>query len=105
MKQNQPSLFDPPTVKDSLDDDPAIWNEFKDLALQMIGRGIKRYGAKAIMEVIRFHRAVRSNDPCFKVNNNLTSYYARRFHREFPQYDGFFETRKSRLDWPDERSD
>ena len=72
---------------------PEIWDHFKSLALELIDHGVEHWGAKAIFEVIRHGRAVRHGDHEFKVNNNFTGDYARKFHSEFPQHDGFFETR------------
>lgn len=79
-------------------ENPGVWQEFERLALDLIGRGIQHYGAKAVMEVVRYHRTVRSNDPHFRVNNTFTSYYARKFIRRYPQYRDFFDMRHSRYD-------
>ena len=74
-------------------DYPEIWLKFEEYALRLINRGTKHYGAKAIFEVIRYHTKINTNEE-FKINNNYTAYYARKFHKQYPQYDGFFETRK-----------
>lgn len=73
---------------------PAIWKEFKDLTFRLITKGITHYGAKAICEVIRFHKIIDHQDYEFKVNNNFTAGYARKFMEQYPEYEGFFETRK-----------
>jgi hypothetical protein len=73
---------------------PDIWNLFVKYAFRIIRRGQEHYGAKAIFELIRYHSIVRGTGT-FKVNNNYTSYYARKFHKEYPMYDGFFETRRA----------
>jgi len=77
---------------------PQVWYEFERIALQVAGRGHKHYGAKAIFEVIRFRRAIETTDADFKLNNNLTPYYARKFMERHPEYDGFFEIRRSKED-------
>lgn len=96
------TLWDLPRTKGDFEAwdqaNPAVWRAFERMALDLIHVGIQRYGAKAIMEVIRFHQAIQTKDPHFRINNNLTSYYARKFHRVYPEHRGFFETRKSQLD-------
>lgn len=79
-------------------ENPEVWQEFERLALELIRRGVQHYGAKAVMEVVRYHRTVGSNDPHFKVNNSFTSYYARQFARRYPKYREFFDMRRSRYD-------
>lgn len=72
-----------------------IWIEFEKIALNLIDRGIKHYGAKAIFEIIRYWRTIKKiEDKDFKVNNNYTQYYAKKFMNKYPEYDGFFEIRE-----------
>lgn len=73
---------------------PDVWRMFVKYTMRMIRKGQEHYGAKAIFEIIRYHSIVRAKGT-YKVNNNYTAYYARKFHRVFPMYDGFFETRRS----------
>jgi len=73
---------------------PEVWDEFKKTAFSLIEKGHKRYGAKAIFEVIRYKKALETNGTEFKLNNNLAAYYARKFINLYPQYADFFETRK-----------
>ena len=78
-------------------DNPHIYIEFKKLALRLIRKGRKHYGAKAIFEVIRFNNALKGNDQ-LKINNNFTPYYARLFAKDYPKHKDFFNTRKSKFD-------
>ena len=75
---------------------PEIWQEFEKIALQLIFKGVKRYGAKAIFEIIRYHRFLENRGDKFKVNNNYTAGYARKFVEKYPQYKDFFEMRRRR---------
>jgi len=77
-------------------ENPKMWELFKKFAFRAIRKGFKHYGAKTIFEAIRYHCNIVTSDPDFKLNNNYTAYYARKFHRTFPEYDGFFETRRIR---------
>lgn len=75
---------------------PEVYTEFKRMAQQLLARGIKHYGAKAIMEVIRYHRTVSmegQGEP-FKVNNNYTSRIARKLMDDDERFVDFFETRE-----------
>jgi hypothetical protein len=72
---------------------PDVWREFEILALELIDSGRKRYGAKAILEVVRFNKTVKTKSE-FSVNNNYSAYYARIFAIKYPQHSDFFEQRK-----------
>lgn len=71
---------------------PEIWKEFEALALKLIEGGVNHYGAKCIMEVIRYHRTVNTKGK-FKIDNDFTALYARQFARKYPQHKDFFEFR------------
>jgi len=73
---------------------PEIWKQFRDITFRLIFRNVKHYGAKAIFEIIRYHRTIEYGDTDYKVNNNYTAYYARKFMRKFPGHQNFFETRE-----------
>lgn len=73
-------------------DNPQIWQAFVHFSVQAKAKGFIRYGAKSIMEIIRFHTAERGKEP-FKVNNNYTADYARKMEKEYPHFEGFFEKR------------
>ena len=75
---------------------PEIWKQFRGITFNLINRGIRHYGSKAIFEIIRYHRIVKYGDGEFKCNNNFTAYYARKFMKLFPRYAGFFQTRRAR---------
>jgi hypothetical protein len=73
-------------------ENPQIWDHFESIALNLIGKGVQRYGAKSIMEVIRFHVSM-DNGEGVKINNNYNSDYARKFIKKYPQHSNFFEFR------------
>ncbi len=74
---------------------PEVWQMFVKLARQAIDAGRSHYSAKTIIEVIRHHTMV-SGDDSFKINNNWTARYARKFMRVFPSHAGFFALREPR---------
>lgn len=82
------------TFQDYHKEHPEIWNQFKGTTLTAIKKGFKNYSSKSIFEIIRWHRRGDIKSDGFKVNNNYTADYAKKFMNEYPQYDGFFRTRK-----------
>lgn len=72
---------------------PEVWENFKGICFQLWDHGVRHYGAKAVFEVIRYHRLVESVDG-YKVNNNWTASYARKLSLLYPQFRDFFELRK-----------
>jgi hypothetical protein len=72
---------------------PQVYTAFRRLALRLLNQGVKHYGAKAIMEVVRFQTTVRGTGDAFKINNNYTSRYARMLMAKDERFAGFFELR------------
>jgi hypothetical protein len=64
----------------------------------MIARGYKNGSADAVFHIMRWERSGERKLDGFKVNNNYTSFFARRFEEENPQHEGFFRKRKSKFD-------
>ena len=74
---------------------PEIWKLFVRFTFDRIRRGHKHYSVNAVFERIRWHvdGVGGNNQATFKLNNNYRAIYSRRFHREYPEHDGFFRTR------------
>ena len=79
-------------------DHPEIYEEFCQIARNLLHHGRSHYGSKAIFEVIRYHRALsgQSDTDPFKINNNYSSRYARKLMEEDARFRGFFELRELR---------
>jgi hypothetical protein len=75
-------------------DNPEVYRLFKQFAESLRNAGHKCFGAKAIMERIRWHYAIDVKNSAFKINNNHTAYYARKLMKEDKRFSGFFKTRK-----------
>jgi len=74
---------------------PDVYRLLCKFARDAKARGVRRWGIKAIFEVIRWHIKVdlqRTDE--FKLNNIYTSRYARLIEEHEPDLKGFFETRK-----------
>ena len=76
-------------------ENPQVWELFQKYTFQLINAGFSHYGAKGVMERIRWHSDVETTGDRFKIGNNHTAYYARYFHHKYPEYDGFFRTRNN----------
>lgn len=83
-------------------DNPHVWSLFKRYALQACHSGRKHYGAQTIIERIRYHNDIETvengRNVALKLSNNHVAFYARMFHRHFPEHDGFFRVRPSAAD-------
>jgi len=78
---------------------PGIYELFKRFTFRMIRAGRPHYSARAIIHRIRWHTDLRAQgDDGFKINNDYSPFYARKFEREFPAHEGFFEKRRSAAD-------
>lgn len=75
-------------------ENPKIWEAFKKFTLQAIRSGKEHYSSKSIFERIRWETAIEAQNDSFKLNNNYTGDYSRKFMESFPQYKGFFRTRE-----------
>ena len=73
-----------------------IYEAFKDITMQYIKQNYKHIGAKNVCEIIRWQTMISGNDE-FKINNNYVSGYARKFEKEFPQFEGLFRKRLCKL--------
>lgn len=74
---------------------PEVWDLFVRFSKEIISKGYSNYSVNAIFERIRWEMDVGGNgDSEFKINNNFRPLYARRFMKMYPDYDGFFRTRK-----------
>lgn len=67
-------------------ENPNVYKLYKKFAFQIIKKGYNRIGSKMIIERIRWETAINTNDEHFKINNNNSPYYARKFCVEFPEH-------------------
>jgi hypothetical protein len=79
---------------------PEIYQEFCQIAQNLLQRGRSYYGSKAILEVIRYHRILsgKSETETFKINNTYSSRYARKLMEEDDRFRVFFELRELKRD-------
>ena len=76
---------------------PHIYKKFRMLAVKLKAKGIDRWGAKSLWEVLRWDLAMetgaKSSD--YALNNNHVSRLARKLMHDEPEdFEGFFELRR-----------
>lgn len=79
-------------------DNPQVYELFRRFTFQAIDAGRKDFGAKAVVERIRWSSMVETTGDIYKINNNFVSFYARMFMENHPEHQGLFETRRSKAD-------
>lgn len=76
-------------------ENPHVYELFKRYAHDLRRAGRNHYGAKAVMERIRWHYSVETLGDDFKLNNNYTSCYARLLIMQDSRFASFFQTRRT----------
>lgn len=75
------------------DEGQQVWELFETLAMRAARSGRKRYGAKSIIEVLRWQTTVEDGSE-FKINNNWAPGLARLWMQKHgDDYPGFFVLR------------
>ena len=81
-------------------DNPHVWDLFRSYAWQVKNTGRAHYSARAIVEPIRWHKAIETKGGGdFKINNNHVPFYARKLSAEDVNFKGFFRDRTSQADF------
>ena len=75
---------------------PKIYEEFVKYAKELIKAGEKKIGSKSIFERIRWESKIKKIGE-FKINNNYSADYARKFEQDFPHFAGIFEKRVCKM--------
>lgn len=72
-----------------------VYDEVVNRARTLRSRGWRHFGIAAIWEAIRYDWSVRVGPDAegWKVNNNYRAFMARRVMADYPDLEGFFETR------------
>ncbi len=70
-----------------------VYEIFARLSREMMAKGKKRYGAKALFERVRWELETSSSGKEPKINNSFVSRYVRLLVSREPAFEGFFETR------------
>lgn len=73
-----------------------VYEALEKLAADLIARGRTRIGVKALVEIVRWQWQRATSDPTsdLKLNNTLTSRYARLLLERHPEWSDHIETRR-----------
>lgn len=75
---------------------PWVLEAFATLTRDWLARGNKRVGMKMLFETLRWQYGRATKGSEFRLNNNLTSRYARLLVDTYPEFADAFETRALR---------
>mgnify|MGYP003138246994 CR=1 FL=1 len=75
-------------------DNPRVYELFTKFATA-VARNRSKFGARAILERIRWETNVETNGATVKIPNAHSSYYSRLFEIDHPRYDGMFQHNQS----------
>ena len=67
----------------------SVYSLIERFTKQAINAGLRHYGMMSIVQRVRWHTQVETDDGTFKLNNNHAPYYARHFMQQNPQHEGF----------------
>ena len=79
------------------EDNPHIWKAFEECALKMVNRGRQYSSARTILHHLRWESDVRGTGE-FKVCNDISAYYSRKFARKYQDHSTFFKMKESQFD-------
>lgn len=74
-------------------ENPQVYYQLRTLALDLVDAGHTFYSIKGLFEVLRFNHALKTTGKTYKINNNLTPFYARLLMKNEPRLAGFFKIR------------
>ncbi len=76
-------------------ENPQVWASFVRYARALIATGRRRGSADLVVHRLVWDRNIETSgaEP-YKINGHYTAIFARWFHIAYPEYAGFFETRK-----------
>lgn len=92
MKANSPRVYDALTFKEYDAENPNIWDKFEYFAM-VASTHRSTYSARAVFHRIRWETMI-SGGKDFKVNNNWSQEYAKKFMRLHPELPNFFKVRE-----------
>jgi hypothetical protein len=75
---------------------PQIYERLRALAFARQAMGAKRWGIKAIFELLRWGAPLHTHGEVYKLCNTFHAYYARLLMEREPRLQGFFVTKKQR---------
>jgi len=87
------------TLKDKFvsfdEENPHVYENLVYLTDKLVSSGRKKIGMKALFEILRWEYKINTKhgEDEFRLNNNYTSFYARKIMKEHPEHGNVFEIR------------
>lgn len=75
---------------------PRVYALLEKAAFEVWDAGFRHFGIACLWENVRWKVAMETKGDDFKLNNSFRSAYARLLILEHPQFQNFFQTRKSK---------
>lgn len=80
-------------------ENPNVYRTLVRLAREWVNQtGRSKIGIKSLYEVARWHLAIETSDPEYRLNNNYTAFYSRLIMLRESDLDGVFDLRCSEAD-------
>jgi len=75
---------------------PHVYEEFKRNTLELAKAGVKKTSAWLVINKMRWDSMLSVESFDYKIPNDFIGVYARRFMKQYPQYDGIFTIKSSK---------
>jgi len=73
---------------------PKIYELFQRFTLEAINKGHTKLSAWLIANRIRWETMIVTTGEDYKISNDFIALYSRKFMKDYPQYDGFFNIKE-----------
>jgi hypothetical protein len=78
---------------------PLVWMLYQRFTHDLIENGHEHHSSDAVLHRVRWETSMKTFDTGnYKINNNYTAFYARKFHAVYPEHGDFFRLRRSCAD-------
>lgn len=101
LREKEPGLFDKAQTsrfEKYNAEHPDAYRMFCRYAHEAIRAGAGKLGAKMVAERVRWQSRIMTGMDGYRINNNMTAFFARKFMRDYPAHAGIFATRVSVAD-------
>ena len=72
-----------------------VWEAFVERTFELINMGLDHCSADHVLHVVRFFHARKTKSmDGYRLNNNFSSRYSRKWARKFPEHKDFFRQRE-----------
>ena len=73
---------------------PHFYTMFKKFTFEAINKGHTKLSAWLVSNRIRWETTIVTKGEPYKISNDFIALYARKFMKDYPEYEGFFRTKE-----------